>query len=135
MRTLGTSIFLLALYGAQISPSLAADVVQPTQLAATATLEDVVDSPTQLTGRISNHGASRIDKVQLLVSYGWLWNDDRRTDDTSPGWSEFHTLPITVEPGASAEFSVNHERSRPARDDGQLILSTKIVGYTEWKLP
>lgn len=114
-------------------PCMADDVVPATQIAAIATLDDIVDTPERLSGTLSNHGDKRIENVRLLVSYGWLWNDDRRTDEASPGWSEVHTLPMSVEPGQSVPFSVAHERPRPARDDGQLLTTVKVLGLTEWQ--
>ena len=135
MKILTTSVVFLSLSLAQASLCQANDVVPATQLAVTTTADDIVDSAERMTGRISNHGQYRIDNVRVMVSYTWLWNDDRRTDDASPGWTEMHTLPVAVEPGQSVPFSFEHERGRPARDDGQLITTVKIVGFTEWKLP
>ncbi len=135
MKIMTITIVLLSVCAVQVSPCRAADVVQGSQLSATTTVEDVVDSAERMSGRISNHGQQRIDNVQLLVSYAWLWNDDRRSDDASPGWAEFHTLPIALAAGETASFSFAHEHSRPARDDGQLLTTVKVVGLTEWKSP
>ena len=119
------------LFGLTI-PCLADEVVPAVQVAAIATLENIVDTPQRLSGQISNRGSQRIEQVRLLVSYGWLWNDDRRTDDSSPGWTEVHTLPMSIEAGQSASFSIDHERARPARDDGKLMLTVKVIGVTQW---
>jgi hypothetical protein len=135
MKILTTSLVCLNLCLAQVTLCQAADVVPATQLTVTTTVDDIVDSAERMTGRISNRGQYRVDNVRVLISYAWLWNDDRRTDDPSPGWTEFHTLPVSVEPGQSASFSFEHERGRPARDDGQLVTTVRIVGFTEWKLP
>ena len=116
----------------QAMPCAADEVVRTAQVAAIATLEDLVDTPQRLSGRIINRGNQRIEQVRLLVSYGWLWNDDRRTDDTSPGWTEVHTLPMSIEAGQSAMFSVDHEREPPARDDGKLMMTAKVIGVTQW---
>lgn len=111
---------------------VAAEVVPADQLANVIVIDAIVDSSDRLSGRITNHGAQRVENVQLLVSYAWLWNDDRRTDDESPGWTEVHTLPLAIEPGQSAPFSVEHQRARPARDDGQLLSTVKVIGLTQW---
>lgn len=113
-------------------PCVAAEVVPTAEVAAIATLADIVDTPQRLSGQITNRGSQRIENVRLLVSYGWLWNDDRRSNDASPGWTELHTLPMAIEAGQSVPFAVEHERARPARDDGQLMLTVKVIALTQW---
>ena len=132
MKTLITATLVCAVLLGPTPPCVAAEVVPTVEVAAIAALADVVDTPQRLSGQISNRGTQRIDNVRLLVSYGWLWNDDRRSNDTSPGWTEVHTLPGAIEPGQSVSFEVEHERPRPLRDDGQLLLTVKVIGLTQW---
>lgn len=132
MKALTSTAVVLTLLLAPLLPCAADDVVPATQLASIAILDDIVDTPESLSGMISNHGDKRIENVRLLVSYGWLWNDDRRSDDASPGWTEIHTLPLAVEAGQRVPFTLHHERPRPARDDGQLTTTVKVIGLTQW---
>ena len=133
MKALATTVVLLNLLVAQAAPCLADEIVPSSRIADIATVDDVRDSAERMSGRITNHGTKRIENLRLLVSYGWLWNDDRRSDETSPGWTELHTLSIAVEAGQSVPFSVTHERARPTRDDGQLLTTVKVLGFTEWQ--
>jgi hypothetical protein len=41
-------------------------------------------------------------------------------------------LPVAIEPGQSVSFAVEHARARPLRDDGQLMLTVKVIGLTQW---
>ena len=41
-------------------------------------------------------------------------------------------LPMAIEAGQSVPFAVEHERARPARDDGQLMLTVKVIALTQW---
>lgn len=132
MKTLITASLACTLLLGPTLPCVAADVVPVAEVAAIATIASLVDTPQRLSGQISNRGQQRIENVQLLVSYGWLWNDDRRSNDTSPGWTEIHTLPMAIEAGQSVSFEVEHERARPLRDDGQLLLTVKVIGLTQW---
>ncbi len=132
MKALVTTVVLLNLFVAHAAPCLADDVVPAARIADLATIADVVDSAESMSGQITNHGNKRIENVRVLVTYGWLWNDDRRTDDASPGWTELHTLPMSVEPGQTVPFSFAHERARPLRNDGQLTTTVKVIGLTEW---
>jgi len=135
MKMLITAIVALNLLMVPTASTFANDVVPADRLAAIATVAELVDSAERLSGRITNHGSKRIENVQLLVTYAWLWNDDRRTDDDSPGWTERHQLPLSIEPGQSAPFTVEHQRARPARDDGQLLSTVKVIGLTQWEFP
>ena len=133
MKALASTAVLLSVLVAQAAPGRADEVVPAARISDVATITEVMDSSDRMSGRITNHGNKRIDNVRLLVTYGWLWNDDRRTDDPSPGWTELHTLPIAIEAGQSVPFSITHERPWPIRNDGQLLTTVKVLGFTEWQ--
>lgn len=133
MKALATSVVLLSIFVAEAAPSRADEVVSSSRISDLATITDVMDSSERMSGRITNRGNKRMENVRLLVSYGWLWDDDRRTDDASPGWTEVHTLPMSIEGGQSVPFSIPHERPRPVRNDGQLTTTVKVLGFTEWE--
>lgn len=132
MKALTGAVVLLSVLVVQAAPCGADEVVPAARVADVATITAMVDSAERMTGQITNHGSKRIENLRLLVSYGWLWNDDRRTDEVSPGWTELHTLPMAIEAGQSVPFSITHERPRPTRDDGQLLTTVKVLGFTEW---
>ena len=133
MKALATTVVLLSVFVAQAAPCRAGEVVPASRISDLATITDVMDSSERMSGLITNHGYKRMDNVRLLVSYGWLWNDDRRTDDASPGWTELHTLPMAIEAGQSMPFSITHQRPRPIRNDGKLTTTVKVLGFTEWE--
>ena len=121
----------LALAFASLAAS-AANIVPADELDAVVTLDDLADTETGMTGTVTNHGDVPVTDVQVLVSYGWLWKDDRRSNDASPGWTETHTLPMRLAPGESQPFAFAHERPRPARDDGELTMKVRVIGLTRW---
>jgi hypothetical protein len=133
MKALTTTAIVLNLLLVQMAPCVADDVVPGSHISSIATLDDIVDSPQRMSARITNHGSKRIENVRLLVSYGWLWNDDRRTDKAPAGWTELHTVPVSIEAGRSAPFAVEHQQWRPTPDDGQFLMTVKVVGLTEWE--
>ncbi|MCC6706445.1 MAG: hypothetical protein IT492_02695 [Gammaproteobacteria bacterium] len=115
-----------------VSTAWAVNVVPADEVDAVITLEDVADTETGMTGTVTNHGDVPVTEIKVLVSYGWLWKDDRRTDEASPGWTETHTLPLRLEAGQSQPFALAHEQARPQRDDGELTMSYKVLGFTRW---
>lgn len=126
------SMLLAAMLVFTVSTASAVNVVPADEVDAIITLEDMADTETGMTGTVTNHGDVPVTEIKVLVSYGWLWKDDRRTDEASPGWTETHTLPLRLEAGQSEPFAIAHERARPQRDDGELILSYKVLGFTRW---
>ena len=111
------------------------EVVSAARLQSQATVEDILYAPDHVSGQIINHGNKRLDNVQILVTYAWLWSDDRRTDEDAPGWSEFHTLAGAIPPNGSLAFSFPHQPLPAQRDDGHFLSSVRMVGFTEFENP
>lgn len=126
------SMLLAGLLALACATASAVNVVPDAEVDAIVTLEDIADTETGMTGTVTNHGDVPVTEVQVQVSYAWLWKNDRRPQGPSPGWTEMHTLPMRLEPGESQPFAVAHEQPRPARDDGELTMSVKVVGLTRW---
>ena len=136
MNTPIPAIMIAAVWLTLNAASAPADeVVSAARLQSQATVEDILYAPDHVSGQIINHGNKRLDNVQILVTYAWLWSDDRRTDEDAPGWSEFHTLAGAIAPNGSVAFSFPHQPLQAQRDDGHFLSSVRIVGFTEFENP
>ena len=116
-----------------LASALADEVVNAPRLHSSATVENVVYAADHVSGQVVNHGNKRLENVQILVTYAWLWSDDRRTDEDSPGWSEFHTLTGAIPANGTASFSFPHPSLPAQRDDGHFLSSVRMVGFTEFE--
>ena len=89
-------------------------------------------SATAISGQVVNNGNARLENVQLLVTYAWHWTNERHPGTDAPGWAEFHTLPNALLPGAKATFSFEQGHADPGRNDGNLVATVQLVGFTEY---
>jgi hypothetical protein len=125
------TVFAIMLHG--IAPVSAAEIVNETTLQSIATIEDVVVNDGVVSGRVVNRGKHRLEDVQLVVNYDWLWQQEFQPGTNSPSWVEFHTLPETLSPGASAPFTIMPTRPLPIRNDGETVISARVMGFTEYR--
>lgn len=125
--------FLILLTCVTLTPAmgLADEVVGPARLLSSAAVEDIVYTNDSVAGRIINRSDKRLENVRILVTYPWLWADDRRTDDTSPGWSEYHIVAGPVPANGALSFSFPHTSLHSERNDGNFLPSVQMVGFTE----
>ncbi len=82
---------------------------------------------------IKNKSENRIDAVNLVVRYDWVWKDERNPGDNNPGWVEFVTLNEDLQPGDTTTFTYNPDRTLPQREDGWFMPRVEVVGFTPYK--
>ena len=128
-----SNMIVAACLALTLASARADEVVNASRLRSSATVEDILYSADHVSGQVVNHGNKRLENVQILVTYAWLWSDDRRTDEDSPGWSEFHTLAGAIPANGAASFSFPHPSLPAQRDDGHFLSSVRMVGFTEFE--
>lgn len=126
------SLFVLVYLTLGATIASAAEVVGADRLHAAATVEDIAYTQDGVSGQIVNRSNKRLENVQLLVTYAWLWADDRRTGEYGPGFSEYHTLADAIPPNAAVSFSFPHKSLHGERTDGGFLPSVRMVGFTEF---
>lgn len=84
-------------------------------------------------GTMTNRTPRKIGDVEILVEYAWIWAHDGKHADDGPGWSMTYTLPVELAPGSSVPVNIAPARALPERNDGQFLISVKVVGYTRYR--
>lgn len=115
-----------------LDASAVALVNEPT-IEATVEVSDTAIRDSGLQSVIRNKSEQRIDAVNLVVRYDWIWKDERNPGDNNPGWAEFITLNEDLQPGDTTTFTYTRERPLPQRDDGRFMPSVQVVGFTPYK--
>ena len=126
------SAALLGCSLATVTAGAAALVNEPT-IEAAIEVSDTAIRDSGLSTVIRNASEKRIDAVELVVRYDWLWNDDRNPGNDSPGWVEFVTLNDDLMPGDVATFTYEPQRPLPQREDGWFMPSVQVVGFTPYE--
>jgi hypothetical protein len=84
-----------------------------------------------LTGTIVNHSSRAVRGIQLQITYGWLWSDERHPGADNPGRTEMTVLTAEIPAGGSAPFSYRPSTPLPVRTDGQFVPAVRVTGITE----
>jgi hypothetical protein len=108
------------------------EVVGTARLLSAATVENIAYTDNSVSGQVVNRSNKRLENVQLLVTYAWLWADDRRTGESGPGFSAYHALDDAIAPNAAVSFTYPHKSVQAERSDGEFLPSVRIVGFTEF---
>lgn len=122
----------VALLGCTLNVNAAALVNEPAVEAAVE-VSDTAIRDSGLQSVIRNKSERRIDAVNLIVRYDWIWKDERNPGDNNPGWVEFVTLNEDLQPGDTTTFTYNPKRELPQRDDGSFMPSVQVVGFTPYE--
>ncbi len=122
-------IFLLPPAGAQ-------ELVSNSQLAQSVDLRDVAAAPNgEVSGTIVNRTGMTVRDVKLMVNYAWLWRNDFRPGEDSPGRTVYITAPADIPPHGQGTFTYRPSPPLPDRTDGRFVPTVHIVGYTRMVPP
>ncbi len=114
----------------------AAELVTNWQLARSVTLRDVNTSPNgQISGTIVNRTDRQIRDVKLMVNYAWVWSNDFRPGENSPGRTFYITAPANIPPHGEGTFTYQPSPPLEQREDGHYVPSVHIVGFTQMVPP
>ena len=107
---LPTSLCLITALGCggllSASVSFAAQVVlSPQEAAKSVTIEDLRITPTTVSGMVVNRTPHIVRDVEVVVQYHWLWNNEFRPGNDSPGQTVVQRIDKDLQPGQSAPFS------------------------------
>lgn len=111
----------------------AATLVNEPKIAAAIEVSDPANHGSALSTVIRNASDKRVDSVELVVRYDWLWKDERNPGTDSPGWVDFVTLNDDLNPGDTATFTYELQRPLPQRDDGWFMPRVEVVGFTPYE--
>jgi hypothetical protein len=95
------------------------------------TVRDVTTRRGAVSGVLVSHSRKVLRDVRLLVHHTWLWKDELKPGDDSPGRVDYYTVRSTLPSGASVDFTYRPEPPLPDREDGHFETTVDVVGWTE----
>jgi hypothetical protein len=110
----------------------AAELVTNWQLAHNIALRNVAAGPNgEISGTIVNRTDRQIRDVKLMVDYAWVWSNDFRPGENSPGRTFYITAPANIPPHGEGSFTYQPSPPLEQREDGHFVPSVHIVGFTQ----
>jgi hypothetical protein len=132
---LAPAALLLPLAGF-MPPAAAQELITNRQLAQSLDLRNVVTEPNgTISGTIVNRTGLVVRDVKLMIDYAWVWNNDFRPGDDSPGRTVYITAPAEIPPHGQGSFTYQPSPPLPSRTDGHFVPSVHIVGFTQMVPP
>lgn len=92
-------------------------------------LRNIQFSNNVITGEVINKSPHVVRNVEILLQYHWLWKNEMRPEDDSPGRSFPVTLERDLLPGQSVSFAFKPEPPLPSRTDGQYMPEVSLAGF------
>ncbi len=126
--------FFIGMILAALAATATADQLVPAGvLQQDVAIRDVRIDEGRISGTVVNNTDGRISDVTLLMDYAWMWKDEFNPGANNPGFATQQTLPFTLNPGESAEFSITLDRALAERDDGRYNPSVGVMSFTVYK--
>ena len=98
----------------------------------TVVVRDVAATPQgAVASTLVNHSGKELRDVRLLIHHTWLWKNETKPGDDSPGRVDYYTVRSRLPPNGEVEFKYRPEPPLPDRDDGHFETTVDVVGWTE----
>lgn len=113
-----------------IRPVPAQTVLNSAEALKTVRIQNLRASPTEVTGVVANHSPHEIRNIEILVQYHWLWTNEFKPGEQSPGRAAVIKLDKELQPGQSTDFRYEPTPPLTARKDGRFDPEVSISGFT-----
>jgi hypothetical protein len=108
------------------------DLISTRQLAQSVDLGNVAAEPNGvISGTIVNRTGLTVRDVKLMIDYGWVWRNDFRPGEDSPGRTVYSTAPAEIPSHGQGSFTYQPSPPLPSRTDGHFVPSVHVVGFTQ----
>lgn len=98
----------------------------------TVVVHDITTTPQGIvSGALVNNSHKELRDVRLLIHHTWLWKNEMKPGDDSPGRVDYYTVRSQLPPNGQLDFKYRPEPALPDRDDGHFETSVEVVGWTE----
>lgn len=123
---------MLCLTAGLTSSASAQDLITTPQLARSLRLHNVAAEPNgAVSGTILNRTGLTVRDVKLMIDYAWVWGNDFRPGEDSPGRTVYITAPAEIPPHGRGSFTYQPSPQLPSRADGHFVPSVHVVGFTQ----
>jgi hypothetical protein len=93
-------------------------------------LQNVNLAEPTISGVIVNQSPHEIRNVELLLQYHWLWKNEFKPGQDSPGRVVTVKLDKELQPGQSLPFTYTPQPPLPSRSDGHFEPEVIVSGFT-----
>ena len=112
------------------------DLISSRQLARSVYLGGVGVEPNgTISGTILNRTGLTVRDVKLMIDYSWVWGNDFKPGEDSPGRTVYLTAPNEIPPHGQGSFTYRPSPPLSARTDGHYVPMVRVVGYTQMVPP
>jgi hypothetical protein len=112
------------------------ELISTQQLRQSVDLQNVSAAPNgAISGTIVNRTGLTVRNVKLMVNYAWVWANDFRPGEDSPGRTVYITAPADIPPHGEGTVTYQPSPPLPSRSDGRFVPSVHIVGFTRMVPP
>ena len=105
-------------------------ILSPEEAARVVAVKNLKATSTEVSGEIVNNTPHIIRDVEVLIQYHWLWANDFKPGQESPGTSAIVKLDKELQPGQSATFRHVPKPPLSDRKDGRFEPEVVIAGFT-----
>ncbi len=118
--------------GSPIAEATAATVeITDDDARSTVTIGDVMRRGDAIVGTLSNRGGDQIRDIRLLIDIPFLWANEVKPGEESPGRSTVLTVRGPLEPHGSLAFEFTPNPPLPARADGRFgDPNVRVMGFS-----
>jgi hypothetical protein len=125
-------ILLLLPVAGPIPLAAGAELTTPGQLAESVGLENLATQPDgTISATLVNRTGATLRDVRVEVDYAWVWANDFRPGEDSPGRTVYITAPSEIPPHGQAQFNYQPSPPLSSRGDGHFVPVVHIVGFTQ----
>jgi hypothetical protein len=108
------------------------DLITNRQLAQNLAVQNVVAQPNgSISGTIVNRAGLTVRDVKLMINYAWVWNNDFRPGEDSPGRTVYITAPAPIPPHGQGSFTYQPPAPLSSETDGHFVPTVHVVGFTQ----
>jgi len=121
------------LVGIEVQPdaALSATLMSQEQATQVVSIRNLTVKDGAVSGELVNKSPRTIRDVQLLIRYTWLWTNEMRPGEESPGDAVYVTVEGDIPSSGSKPFTYRPASPLPARTDGRFDVSVAVAGYAE----
>ena len=104
-------------------------VLDSAEAARTVAIESLHATSSAVSGVVANRSPHIVRDVEILVQYHWLWENEFKPGQDSPGQIALVRIPDELKPGQSARFQ---HTLTPAtrREDGRFVPEVTVAAFT-----
>ena len=109
----------------------AGEVISPENAVQKVEIRTVQVQGNVISGEVINRSRNSVRNLELLVQHHWLWKNEFKPGDVSPGKSVYVVLDKELRPRESAPFTAPIEPPTLSRPDGYFVTEVTLAGFTE----